>query len=226
MAPHRQSCSPADATVDKLVGYENVLRVEIDRSAQILIDGVPSGVEATTELGPATLATWGTAIRVIPPDAAPLHATVECVSQGAGRWDVTLSVSQALHAHPRLDQPPPRVSERVGLHVDSVHAAVIAKIPRVEDPPRYPSREWRLSGGAEAKPSTGFHHAGTNSGDCSGARAAAACGNGNRSAKPSSDLVAPIGLKSHADWIFRGSDEIDALLCAVVALALASWLTT
>lgn len=90
---------PADATVATLVGYENVLPVHIDKSGHVLIDGAPCGVEATTEPGAATLACWATAIRVVPPQTTPLHATVERVTHGSGRWEVSLTGAQALHAH-------------------------------------------------------------------------------------------------------------------------------
>ena len=37
---------PADGTVARLVGYENVLPVEVDASSQVLVDGTPCGVVA------------------------------------------------------------------------------------------------------------------------------------------------------------------------------------
>lgn len=118
---------PADATVAKLVGYENVLPVQVDQSAQVLIGGAPCGVATTAGPGRATLAAWGTAIRVLPPDTAPLRATVERVSQGPGRWDVTLTAGETLHAHLPLDRRPPGVSECVGVQVDWAHATLIAR---------------------------------------------------------------------------------------------------
>jgi ABC-type sulfate/molybdate transport systems ATPase subunit len=124
---------PIDATVAKLVGYENVLPVQIDESGHVLIDCAPCGVDTTTDPGPATLATWATAIRVIPPEATPLRATVERVARGPGRWEVILAAAHRLHAQLPLDRTPPRVGECVGLHVDSAHATVIAaEQPRVE----------------------------------------------------------------------------------------------
>jgi ABC-type sulfate/molybdate transport systems ATPase subunit len=117
---------PADATVATLIGYENVLPVQIDKSGRVLIDGAPCGVHSTTDPGPATLATWATAIRLIPPNATPLRATVERVTPGPGRWEVSLTAPRTLHAHLPLDQTPPRVTEVVGLDVDTAHATVIA----------------------------------------------------------------------------------------------------
>lgn len=120
---------PADGTVARLLGYENVLEVQVDASGRVLIDGAPCGLVASLDVGPATLAAWGSAIRVGPPDAAPLRATVERVSQGPGRWDVILAAAHALHAHLPLDQTPPRANDSVGVQVDSAHASLIAEPP-------------------------------------------------------------------------------------------------
>ena len=120
---------PADGTVARLLGYENVLPVLIDASGRVLIDGAPCGLAATIDAGPATLAAWGSAICVVSPDATPLRATVERVSQGPGRWDVILAATHALHSHLPLDQTPPRANDRVGVQVDSAHATLIAEPP-------------------------------------------------------------------------------------------------
>ena len=118
---------PADGTVARLVGYENVLPVEVDASSQVLVDGTPCGVVAVRHAGRATLAAWASAIRVIAPDGAPLRATVDRVSQGPGRWEVTLVGTQTLRAHLALDQTPPAEGASVGVRIDSTHAVVIAK---------------------------------------------------------------------------------------------------
>ena len=117
---------PADGTVARLVGYENVLPVQVDASAQVLIDGAPCGVTAITDPGPATLAAWGTAIGIIPLDDAPLRVTVERVSQGPGRWEVTLAGVETLRAHLALHHRPPAAGECVGVRIDSTQAVVIA----------------------------------------------------------------------------------------------------
>ena len=117
---------PADGTVARLVGYENVFPVHVDASAQVLVDGAPCGITATTDPGPATLAAWGTAISIVPVDDAPLRATVERISHGPGRWEVMLTGAQTLHAHLALDQRPPAAGECVGVRIDSTHAVVIA----------------------------------------------------------------------------------------------------
>ena len=78
---------PADATVAKLVGYDNVIPVETDKAGQVFIAGVRCGLAAHPSRR-ATLAAWGAAIRMGPHGRGPLKATVERVSPGPGRWEV------------------------------------------------------------------------------------------------------------------------------------------
>jgi ABC-type sulfate/molybdate transport systems ATPase subunit len=119
--------SPGDATVARLVGYENVLNVHVDDSGQVLIDGTETGATATTGPGPATLAAWARAVHLTSPTAAPLQATVESVSPGPGRWEAILTGPATLRAHLALDEEPPQAGERVGIRIDSAHAAVILR---------------------------------------------------------------------------------------------------
>jgi ABC-type sulfate/molybdate transport systems ATPase subunit len=120
---------PANAAVAKLLAYDNVLSVEVDQEAQVLIDGIPCGITSSLDPGPATLAAWAAAVRIQPPGAAPLRATVERVVQGPGHWRLTLAAAQTLHAHLPLGQTPPRVGESVDVRVDPAHASVIAAGP-------------------------------------------------------------------------------------------------
>jgi ABC-type sulfate/molybdate transport systems ATPase subunit len=118
---------PADATVAKLVGYDNVLPVEIDRTGQVLIAGVPCGLTTRDPPGAGTLAAWGAAIRIAPRGGGgPLEATVERVSPGPGRWEVILAAGATLRAHLPLDDVPLQAGELVAVHVDPAHATVIA----------------------------------------------------------------------------------------------------
>jgi ABC-type sulfate/molybdate transport systems ATPase subunit len=117
---------PADATVAKLLAYDNVLSVEVDQDEQILLDGKPCGITATLDPGPATLAAWAIALRITDPGAAPIDATVERVAQGPGRWQLTLAAPQTLRAQLPLGDTPPRVGDPVGVHIDPAHASVIA----------------------------------------------------------------------------------------------------
>jgi ABC-type sulfate/molybdate transport systems ATPase subunit len=120
---------PADATVAKLLGYDNVLPVQVDDAAQVLIGGAPCGVVATTGPGAATLAAWGTAVRVARPDDAPLRATVQRVSQGPGHWELILDGGQVLLARLPLDQPCPRAGDSVGVRIEPAQAVVIRTPP-------------------------------------------------------------------------------------------------
>ncbi len=123
--------APADATVAKLVGYDNVLPVGIDPSGDVLIGGTPCGLPTSAAPGSATLATWGAAIRLSPPDSGPLRATVKRVSPGPGRWDVIVAAGETLRAHLPLETQTPQPGDRVGVRVDPAQATVIpAATPR------------------------------------------------------------------------------------------------
>jgi ABC-type sulfate/molybdate transport systems ATPase subunit len=116
---------PVDGTVAHLVGYDNVTPVQVDRSGQVRVGGAPCGVSAKTTQGAATLAAWGTAIRLNPDDGTPLRAIVTRVSPGPGRWEVTLDAGETLIAHLPLDRSVPRVGVEVGVLIDETHAVVI-----------------------------------------------------------------------------------------------------
>ena len=117
---------PADATIARLVGYDNVLAVRIDRSGELLIGNSPSGVRLTGPPGPATLAAWGTGIRVNPTGGGPLPGTVTRVSPGPGHWNVTVAGHETLHAHVPLNHTPPHVGEAATVQVDLAYAIVIS----------------------------------------------------------------------------------------------------
>ncbi len=116
---------PADATVARLVGYDNVLPVRIDGSRRVHFGGAPCGLVATTAPGPATVAAWGSAIRIGRPVGSSLVATVERVAPGPGRWDVVVRAGQNLHAHLALDETPPQVGDAVAVRFDPAHATVV-----------------------------------------------------------------------------------------------------
>jgi len=82
---------PVDATVARLIGYENVL----------------------SETG----AVWASDVRI---GTGPLQAVVERVSLGPGRWEVVMTAHETLHAHLPLDHAPPQVGERVGVSFAAV----------------------------------------------------------------------------------------------------------
>jgi ABC-type sulfate/molybdate transport systems ATPase subunit len=115
---------PADATVAKLVGYDNVIPVETDQGGQVVLAGVRCGLSAHPSRR-ATLAAWGAAIRMGQPGAGPLKARVERVSPGPGRWEVVLLAGETLRAHLPMDSAPPRAGEVVSVTVDPAHATLI-----------------------------------------------------------------------------------------------------
>jgi ABC-type sulfate/molybdate transport systems ATPase subunit len=123
---------PTDAAVAKLVGYDNVLNVRIDRSGQVLIAGRACGLRTTPNPGCATLAAWAAAIQISPYGDAPLPATVEGVAPGAGRWEVTLMAAERFHAHLALDTDPPTPGETVTVRIDPARATIIRDHPRAE----------------------------------------------------------------------------------------------
>ena len=126
---------PADATVARLVGYENVLPAQIDAAGHVLIGGAPSGVTATTAPGSATLAAWATAVLLLAPESAPLRATVERVSQGPGRWEIALTGDVRLHAHLPFERRPPRPGDVVAVRIEPPRSVVIPNPHRREPRP-------------------------------------------------------------------------------------------
>jgi ABC-type sulfate/molybdate transport systems ATPase subunit len=116
---------PADATTARLLGFDNVLAVRIDGSGELLIGNSPSGVRLTAPPGSATLAAWGSAMRVNPPGGGPLSGTVERVSPGPGHWNITVAGHETLRAHVPLNHKPPRVGDPATVQLDLTHAAVI-----------------------------------------------------------------------------------------------------
>jgi ABC-type sulfate/molybdate transport systems ATPase subunit len=118
---------PADATVARLLGYENVLPVEVDASRRVLLGGEPCGVPAppTANAGPATLAAWAQSIRIVERGADALGARVERVSPGPGRWEIVLAAgAHRLHAHVPLDREMPEVGTTVSDTIDRTRACV------------------------------------------------------------------------------------------------------
>ena len=118
--------SPADPTVARLVGYENVIPVEADATGRVLIGGVPCGVTAR-ESGPAVLAAWATAIRIDLQAGGPLTATVEKVRPGPGHWEVLLSGPADLLAHLPLDEPAPALGAQVGVDINRSGATLLRR---------------------------------------------------------------------------------------------------
>ena len=116
---------PADAAVARLVGYENVIDVDIDDDGNVLAAGHPTGLTAPPGRRSAGLAIWATAIHVRDPRDGGLPATVARVTTGPGRHELTLDAGLALHAHVPLTQPTPDRGAEVSLDIDPTLTALL-----------------------------------------------------------------------------------------------------
>jgi ABC-type sulfate/molybdate transport systems ATPase subunit len=116
---------PADASVARLVGYENVIDVHVDDDGNVLAAGHPTGLTAPPGRRSATLAVWANAIRLRDPRDDGLPATVARVTTGRGRHEVTLHTGLTLHAHIPLTPPPPQPGTEVSLDIDPTLTALL-----------------------------------------------------------------------------------------------------
>jgi len=116
---------PADAAVARLIGYENVLDVQIDNAGNVLAAGHHTGLTTAPGRRPATLAVWASAIHVGARHHGPLPATVERVTTGPGRRDLALDAGLTLHAHLPLTDAAPLPGSEVSVTIDPSLAAVI-----------------------------------------------------------------------------------------------------
>jgi len=117
---------PADAMVARLVGYENLLEAEVGDGGAVEVAGRPTGLHCTAGAGPTIVAVWAAGVQLRPPGAPGIPATVEHVSPGPGRWEITLAAPMALRAHVPLGASPPRPGERLAVALDPALAAVLA----------------------------------------------------------------------------------------------------
>ena len=124
-APEALMRDPADATVARLVGYENVLEAEVGDEGVVAVAGRPTGLHCPVGTGPAIVAAWAAGVQLRPPGAPGIPATVEHVSPGPGRWEITLAAPMPLRAHVPLGAPPPRPGERLTVALDPALAAIL-----------------------------------------------------------------------------------------------------
>ncbi len=124
--PSRVVREPADATVARLVGYENVMRGRIGPGGQILLAGRPCGLTSDRPAGEVTVAAWATAVRLGPPCEGSLDATVDHVAAGPGRWEVVLAGRGALRAHLPMSEPPPAAGDRRSVSLDPALSTLLA----------------------------------------------------------------------------------------------------
>jgi ABC-type sulfate/molybdate transport systems ATPase subunit len=115
---------PADAAVARLIGYENVIDVDIDDDGDVLVGGHPTGLTAPPGRRSARLAIWANAIDVHDTHGG-LPATVARVTTGPGRHELTLDAGLVLHAHVPLKQPTPDLGAEVSLRIDPTMTALL-----------------------------------------------------------------------------------------------------
>ncbi|MGH2762766.1 MAG: ATP-binding cassette domain-containing protein, partial [Thermoleophilaceae bacterium] len=123
--PTRVLREPSDATVARLVGYDNILPARIDRDGEVLVAGRPCGLRTDEPPGEVTVAAWAGAVRLGPPGNGPLQATVEHVAPGPGRWEVVLAGEPNLRAQLPPTESPPRPGERHAVRLDPELATLI-----------------------------------------------------------------------------------------------------
>jgi ABC-type sulfate/molybdate transport systems ATPase subunit len=119
---------PTDAAVARLVGYENVIDVEIDDHGNVLAAGRLTGLTAPPGRRSATLAVWANAIHLHDPRVAGLPATVARVTTGPGRHELTLDAGFPLRAHLPLATRPPDPGTEVSLELHPALAAVVESL--------------------------------------------------------------------------------------------------
>jgi ABC-type sulfate/molybdate transport systems ATPase subunit len=124
--PSRLLREPRDATVARLVGYENVVGAQVDAEGRVLLAGSPCGLTSDRPPGPIVVAAWATGVRLGPPAQGSLEATVEQVAAGPGRWEVVLAGEEALRAHLPLSEPPPAAGDRVAVALDPEMATLVS----------------------------------------------------------------------------------------------------
>ena len=116
---------PADVTVARLIGYENLLEAEVGDGGAVEVAGRPTGLEHPDGTGPVIIAAWAAGVRLRSPEAPGIPVTVESVSPGPGRWEVTLAGPVALRAHVPLGATPPRLGDRLAARLDPGLTAVV-----------------------------------------------------------------------------------------------------
>jgi ABC-type sulfate/molybdate transport systems ATPase subunit len=117
--PSRVIREPADATVARLVGYDNVLPGRVEPGGDLLVAGAPCGLRTDRPPGEVTVAAWAAGVRLAPPGAGALEAAVDHVAAGPGHWEIVLAADRTtLRAHLPLAEPEPAPGERHTVRLD------------------------------------------------------------------------------------------------------------
>ncbi len=87
--------APADATVARLIGFENVLDVAVDDTGVVRVAGVDLLRDPTAAAGKARLAVWAAGLTVSSVQIPSAALRVASVRQGPGRWELRLDAAVA-----------------------------------------------------------------------------------------------------------------------------------
>ena len=105
--------APADERVARIVGYHNVVPVEVRGEGVVQLGGLDLGFAAGQPTGSATLAVWATGIDLAAAGHQDGTASVRSVVPGPGRFEVVLDCRPQLVVHLHADASPPRPGDRV-----------------------------------------------------------------------------------------------------------------
>lgn len=122
--------APADARVARIVGYHNVVPVEVRAGGTVRLANHDVAVSNTPGTGPAILAVWASGVELSPAVSGQGHACIRAVTAGAGRWEVAVDSEPNLVVHLQADATPPRPGDRVTVGLRSGMYVVLPPPPR------------------------------------------------------------------------------------------------
>ena len=123
--PAEVFAGPADERVARIVGYQNLVPIEVRGDGMVHLGGQDLGVTTDQPPGPATLAVWATGIDLAPPGPEDRSARVRSVVPGPGRFEVVVDCGPRLVVHLRADAQPPRPGDRVAVRVHPGLSAIV-----------------------------------------------------------------------------------------------------
>jgi ABC-type Fe3+/spermidine/putrescine transport system ATPase subunit len=128
-APDALLGRPADATVARLVGYENLIEADVAPDGAVVVAGRAIGLTSNGVGRRVTVAAWAAAVRLAPPRTDGIPATVTRVSLGPGRREAVLEGPASLRAHLPLDGAAPSPGDSVSVRLDPALCAVVPADP-------------------------------------------------------------------------------------------------
>jgi ABC-type sulfate/molybdate transport systems ATPase subunit len=118
--------APADATVARLVGYQNVLDVVVDEQGDVRVGGAVVLRASGAPAGAAVLAVWAGGLELGPGAAGDHPFRVAQVRPGSGGWQVELCGAATLTAHLPWEPAPPPVGAPVTVTVRPSSGALVS----------------------------------------------------------------------------------------------------